>query len=1113
MITRQQRQQQAAGVNFDAARAAYDQDLHRHVQWHQDAMNRHGERRGNERQRRRNDWVGPNGIYQRLERMDTTRSPCASLQRIRRIRQRWKNNLSAQRQLYQKFGGYDRAGPNLAVRPPLPRNGQQRLGPGRGRQPRWEEEDGIYRGQRRTLWHASAVVYAIYNNVNKKVYVGVTSKSPLQRFAEHVKDSPNTVKRFEQGQRQLKHGALHRAMHRYGFENFGVTVLEYDDQVTRPAQRLWHNTARVRAMEKHWVHRLDAVLGSRFGYTEGEGCKYMTAVPRRGTRSSSNRMTYLRRRHEKATHPRTGMLQQPLPKPPPPQLQPPAWVASVRAFIGHMLPLAEDIVLPATRQEQRRRDQLFNCIATARAVKTARALLWLRRDIDSTPDDPLRLRKRVLVDVIEQHLGSEWTRRVPLQKREKRRIIVTVFTHPDFDSLQFSRLLNRRDVRAHFPQTLLRAGCQYPMAVHSYPLPLRHVLFNFGATSRRQRPPVCMCHRAPTSIRNPLYDGHVMTTEYHKVPLLPPTLAAAMSEGTKARTLPPSTSDEQLGRLASAIATVKKGLTECIDELCIDFRVHPQLLLPWKEAVQQVTVQRCLEIRQHAQLQPHDPLPPVPCDQNQLRRLQRSTVITYADKAPQTFVCVCAAHYCHILKTELERQDSPYEQAKVAGGTPLTDQQLLTEFREARPIPNLRMYNSVPTLVANIKTHKATRNAARVIASAGRGFNTPLAILIDNCLSAMVPMVHKLWFECFSGAGVFAPNAWFIKQSADVLNNVDRHLQLQQGRPQPLYFRVYDFPSMYTTLEHDDLFRRLGLVIDMVFDLVQRTNAHDPSWNNMTASIELGGTGQKKREDTKEWKPFQDRTVNDDDKKVIQVSRQCLKGLIRYFVSNVYVTFGGQIYRQRYGIPMGANCSPLMANFYLFHCEYEHATTLRLMVLNGPAINAAAYYELEHMAVTSRMIDDIITVDYNEFDPVRIYPAHCRPTLSHEGHSVPALDMQLSQDGRGFYSRLFDKRRQLGLTFRRFPALRSVLSDRCKYGVMGSQVHRFMAICTRRQDQLKAIKDLANEMIADGYLPERLRRVTYGALTRLQTRLQLRDTGLDIDWFKQQLHDTFHHAH
>ena len=87
---------------------------------------------------------------------------------------------------------------------------------------------------------------------------------------------------------------------------------------------------------------------------------------------------------------------------------------------------------------------------------------------------------------------------------------------------------------------------------------------------------------------------------------------------------------------------------------------------------------------------------------------------------------------------------------------------------------------------------------------------------------------------------------------------------------------------------------------------------------------ELRGTGQKNREEIKEWKPFLDRTINDDDKKVFQVGRHRFKGLIRYFIDNVYVTFGGRLYRQLYGIQMGANCSPLMANFYLFHCEYEH---------------------------------------------------------------------------------------------------------------------------------------------------------------------------------------------
>ena len=92
-------------------------------------------------------------------------------------------------------------------------------------------------------------------------------------------------------------------MHRYGFENFGVTVLEYDDQVTRPAQRSWYNTVRVREVEKQWVHRLDAVLGLRFGCTEGEARKFMHTVPRRATAAA---VTYRRRRHGRRHIPERG---------------------------------------------------------------------------------------------------------------------------------------------------------------------------------------------------------------------------------------------------------------------------------------------------------------------------------------------------------------------------------------------------------------------------------------------------------------------------------------------------------------------------------------------------------------------------------------------------------------------------------------------------------------------------------------------------------------------------------------------------------------------------------------------------------------------------------------
>ena len=154
----------------------------------------------------------------------------------------------------------------------------------------------------------------------------------------------------------------------------------------------------------------------------------------------------------------------------------------------------------------------------------------------------------------------------------------------------------------------------------------------------------------------------------------------------------------------------------------------------------------------------------------------------------------------------------------------------------------------------------------------------------------------------------------------------------------------------YTALEHNDLLRRLGLVIDMVFDRVQQANAHDPSWNNMTASIELGGTGQRKREVIKEWKAFLDRTINDDDKKVFQVGRHRLKGLIRYLLTTstlrLVVVFTPTIWYAD-----GRELFPFLPNFYLFHCEYEHVMALRLT--DAPTINAAAYCELEHMAVAS----------------------------------------------------------------------------------------------------------------------------------------------------------------
>ena len=40
-------------------------------------------------------------------------------------------------------------------------------------------------------------------------------------------------------------------------------------------------------------------------------------------------------------------------------------------------------------------------------------------------------------------------------------------------------------------------------------------------------------------------------------------------------------------------------------------------------------------------------------------------------------------------------------------------------------------------------------------------------------------------------------------------------------------------------------------------------------------------------------------------------------------VDNIYVRFGGELFRQMVGIPVGTNCAPLLADLFLCSCENE----------------------------------------------------------------------------------------------------------------------------------------------------------------------------------------------
>ena len=45
-------------------------------------------------------------------------------------------------------------------------------------------------------------------------------------------------------------------------------------------------------------------------------------------------------------------------------------------------------------------------------------------------------------------------------------------------------------------------------------------------------------------------------------------------------------------------------------------------------------------------------------------------------------------------------------------------------------------------------------------------------------------------------------------------------------------------------------------------------------------------------------------------------------------IDNIFITFGGRVFQQTVGIPMGINCAPLLTDLFLYHYEADFIQVL-----------------------------------------------------------------------------------------------------------------------------------------------------------------------------------------
>ena len=160
--------------------------------------------------------------------------------------------------------------------------------------------------------------------------------------------------------------------------------------------------------------------------------------------------------------------------------------------------------------------------------------------------------------------------------------------------------------------------------------------------------------------------------------------------------------------------------------------------------------------------------------------------------------------------------------------------------------------------------------------------------------------------------------------------------------------------------------------------------------------------------------------------------------MLEFLVDNIFVVFGGKVFQQIVGIPMGTNCAPLLADIFLYSYKAEFTQSL---LLTGKKKIASQFN------FTYRYIDDELSINYQDFENYlgQTYPAELEiKDMAESNTSATYLDLLLSIESDGqLRTSLYDKRDDFYFDITNFPFLGSNIPTPPAYGVFISQFIRY----------------------------------------------------------------------
>jgi len=422
---------------------------------------------------------------------------------------------------------------------------------------------------------------------------------------------------------------------------------------------------------------------------------------------------------------------------------------------------------------------------------------------------------------------------------------------------------------------------------------------------------------------------------------------------------------------------------------------------------------------------------------NQLKELQNKYVIVPADKANNNYVFVCKFWYLKVMCAELgvdttlgsyvARGNNTY---KCIGKSNEVDK--ILEFHKSTSLRfdvQLDKVNMViPKIFAIAKLHKNPYKF-RFISGARLSSCKPLSLMLLHILKHLKKHFVNYCSTIERNTGV--NRYWVVDDHIEVLNKLKT---LVQSGVQFTDIVTCDFSTLYTNLPHN-------CIIECMFQLVELCFKN--AGKEYIAVSKMGKT----------W-----YCASNDVSSGVCLHKQDVKDLISVVLSEAYVQFGGFVFKQVLGIPMGGAASPLIANLTLGMLEYEYLKT------NYQGPNRPDFYVM-------RYIDDNLVLNCANFMAFakNIYPAEL-PLSKTNTHDKKAayLDLEINIEDN-LKIAVYNKTDDFNFEVVKYVCADSEMHSHVGLGVFYSQLIRFGRICSKKDDFEKRVLDMLHSFMQNGF--------------------------------------------